>query len=380
MNEISKILEKVKHDKDFTNLIQSNFLEFVVANGIEIPKEILISEIKEYFNKHTYNPDSKGLNKARGAISNYYKEEGIVISKENIILTASTSESYTQIFSNFTKPGQEILFPNPCYPLFEYLAKYSNITPKFYKLDEDNGWKINLKDLEKSITKKTVGIVLISPNNPTGTISSQKEIKQIELIAKKHNLFIIFDEVFSEFRSEKDFPRPTMNNEVKIFILNGISKMIALPDLKLAWIAIPGSDNKIIDKLETSNDTYLNANYLTQSLIPTLLPYRKTIAKNINSILNINRNSLKILINKYPKFIKGNIGTGGIHSILKLNTSLDEEKLVLKFLSKKNLLVHPGYFYDIKSTNKSSHIVISFLNENRSFKKALELLAEIQTL
>lgn len=380
MNEISKVLEKIKDNANFTNLIQSNFLEFVVANKIEIPKKILLSKIKEYFDKHTYNPDSKGLIGAREAISNYYKEEGIVIKKENIILTASTSESYTQIFSNFTKPGQEILFPNPCYPLFEYLAIYSNITPRFYKLDEDNAWKIDLKHLEKFISKKTVGIVLISPNNPTGTIASQEEVRLIELIAKKHNLFIIFDEVFSEFRSEKDFPRPSGNNKVNVFILNGISKMLALPDLKLAWLAISGPDNKIVDKLETSNDTYLNANYLTQSLIPTLLPYRKTISRNINSIININRNSLKIFINKYPEFIKGNIGTGGIHSILKLNTSLDEEHLVLKLLNKKKLLVHPGYFYDIDSTNKSSHIVISLLKENKSFKKALKLLAEIQTL
>jgi aspartate/methionine/tyrosine aminotransferase len=379
MNAITRTLEKIQKEKGFINLIASNFLDFVTANKIGIPSNILISETKKYFSKHSYNPDPKGLAKAREAISKYYNEEGLIIDQENIIITASTSESYGQIFSNFTKPNQEVLFPNPSYPLFEYLAKYANITPKFYKLDEENHWMTDIQGLEKLINKNTKGIVLISPNNPTGMIMSEEEIEQIEIIASKHNLFIIFDEVFSEFRSVKKFPRPMGKHNTTIFILNGISKMLALPDLKLAWISLIGpKTDKIIDQLETSNDTYLNANYLAQYILPTILPYRKEIAKNVNLLLNKNRKTLQTFLANSSENFEGEVGNGGIHNVIRIKSNIDEDSFVLNLLKEKKLSVHPGYFYDIAHTKGSSHIVISHLNETIAFTKGLEGLFPIK--
>ena len=381
MNEISKLIELLKDDKDYVDLVASNFLEFSIDNNLAIPKSLILKSIEDYFENHIYKPDSKGLISARNSISGYYQEYNLEVGPDEVIITASTSESYNQIFSNFTNPNEEILFPNPCYPLFEYLAAYSKVIPKFYRLDEVNKWKIDIESIRQSITKKTRGIVIISPNNPTGSIVTQEELDEIESIARDHNLFIIFDEVFSEFRTTEIFPRPFGKRGVDIFILNGISKMLSLPDLKLAWIVVLGRNkNKFINILETSNDTYLNANYLTQFIFPTLMPYRTSIAEQINILLNINRNSLQEIVRLNPKHFVSNIGNGGIHSILKINTDLNEENLVIKILKQKKISVHPGYFYDIESPKHYSHIVISLLKRPDIFKKALEELAEICTL
>lgn len=371
-NEISKLLEQVEKESDFINLIESNFLKFSSEQNFGIPEEIFIKEATKYFKYNKYLPDSKGLLIARKAISDFYNEQNIISNPNDIIITASTSESYSMIFNSFTNIDDEILLPNPTYPLFEYLSDYSHLKPIFYKLDRENNWAINFKNLESKISKKTKGIVLISPNNPCGSILSANELSLILKIAKENNLFIIFDEVFSEFNNLKSLPRPELIDNVNIFILNGISKLLARPDLKLAWIKII-SNNKveIIDKLETANDTYLNANYFIQYILPTLLKWSSKIRQDINSIININKITLNEVLKNKNSILKCNIGNGGIHSIISVKSEKSEEEIVLGLLKDYHLSIHPGYFYDFDNKEGNKNFIISFLNNPEKFKDGI---------
>ena len=371
-NEFSKVLEQVKDSPKFINLIATNFLDFVNENKIDFGQEFLSSMTAKYFSQHKYQPEPKGLFSARQTITKYYQKEGVYVNVENIIISSSTSESYDLIFKNFTNPKDEILLPCPGYPLFEYLCQYSRLKPCYYNLEQAINWEINVNKLESKITGRTKCIILISPNNPTGSIINQKTLDKIVLLAEKYGLFIIFDEVFSEFRELKIFPRPMNNTNINIFLFNGISKMLALPDLKLSWIAGSGKNiSNVIDKLETANDTYLNANYLTQTIFPTLMKKKSKHIEFINATLKQNKKILKQFIIQNSKCISGNICEGGIHNILTIKTNINEEKFVVNFLREKKVSVHPGYFYELSAKPNEINIVISLLAQPSRFKMAL---------
>ena len=372
-NEISKALGIAEKKVDYINLIDSNFQKFTKQFGFSIPSEILIKESTKYFNDHNYEPDPKGLLRAREAISKFYSEQEIKTDPNDLVITASTSESYSLIFNNFAEPGDEILLPNPTYPLFEYLADFSHLKPVFYQLDENDNWKVNLKNIESKINSKTKGIVLISPNNPCGSVISNSEIEEVLKISKKYKLFLVFDEVFSEFQSNYLLPRPLLTEGVDIFLLNGISKLLALPDLKLAWIkVISKNPEDVIEKLETANDTYLNANYLSQYMLPVIIKWSAKIRNDINFVLTQNKNILRELLKNAGPNFKCNVGQGGIHTIISVKTENEEEDIVLGLLNKHNLSVHPGYFYDLETKDGYKNFVISFLNKPNSFKSGIQ--------
>ncbi len=365
-NKISKALTKARKHADFIDLIQTNFTS--ISSGID---PALLSELSaKYFTNRNYQPDSKGLLKTREAISTIYQKE---ISPERILVTASTSESYSLIFNSLTTPDDEILLPLPGYPLFEYLCEYSHIKPKFYKLNKSENWQPDCNSIETLITAKTKAIVLISPNNPTGSIISQSKLDEILKLAEKYKLFVIFDEVFSDFvYPGNKFTRPeTATTNVPVFFLNGISKMLALPDLKLAWIACSlGVNAESLELLEVANDTYLNAGYLIQDMFPELLKIKDQALAPIQKILGENWITLKT---QQGKGIETILPTGGIHAIIALNiTEIDEEKICLELLNKYKLSLHPGFFYDLYE-NKAC-FVISLLQNQENFRKALSIL------
>jgi aspartate/methionine/tyrosine aminotransferase len=362
-NEIAKALEIAKKHPDFIDLMQTNFTAF--KSGI--PATTLTDLSAKYFANRTYNPDSLGLLKTRESISQIY--QGTII-PEKILVTASTSESYSLLFNALTATQDEILLPQPGYPLFEYLAEYSKITTKFYRLAESNNWQPDLISITKQISEKTKGIVLISPNNPTGSIITKENLEAIINIAREHKLFIIFDEVFSDFTYlGNKFTRP-ITNEVPFFLLNGISKMLAMPDLKLAWIACNSAvSTEVLELLELANDTYLNANYLVQDMFPELLKNKELAQKGIKEILEQN---YKFLQENLGQGISANLPQGGIHAVIKLKIKLPEEAACLKLLRDYNLSLHPGYFYDLYS--EEPHFVISLLQTPEKFAQALSIL------
>lgn len=377
VNRIEQVRTRLQNDgKKIVNLSSGNPGEFEIF----FPTDILQQGFQKALQHPAYIPDPKGNKQAREAIARWYQPRGLSISPEQIILTSGTSESYLHLFQLLAKPGDEILFPNPGYPLFEHLASMTNIVLKHYHMKEELGWQTDPDEMESKISPKTRAIVLISPNNPTGSVLTEENILNILRIAKKYHLPVISDEVFSEFMYDgKIFPRPAnFRNDVNIFTLSGISKTYALPGFKLGWIVATGPNAaRFIEGLEITVDTLLSANQITQTLLPDILDMGENFLVKYRKRLEKNRNlAMKILRGK--KQIKCLESQGGFYLFPRIDGYLGtDEDFAVELLEKTGIFVHPGYFYDYE---KSLHVLISFLMEASVLQNTLEKMIEAMEL
>jgi aspartate/methionine/tyrosine aminotransferase len=278
-NPLYRIHEELKLEgRAVIDLVRGNVNE----HGIEYPQEILKGILHSAAEAaRIYRPDSLGQAPAREAITAYY---GGRIPANQIVLTPGTSVSYWYCFKLLAEPGDEILTPQPSYPLFDYIARLCGVRMRYYRLREDQGWKIDLDFLEDQITTKTRAIVLISPHNPTGMVASEAELRGLSEIATRHRLPIISDEVFSEFIfGIPTFPRPLDTAAPLVFTLNGFSKMYALPGMKIGWIGISG-DERMVSKattaLEMISDTFLPVNEIAQFAAPQIFEKGRRFLKD----------------------------------------------------------------------------------------------------
>lgn len=393
-NRIYTLLEKIKTEPNFQDLIKTN-----LSDTFKFPSHVLTNLAREYFENRSYIPNSKGLESCRKAISTLYNQEENLA--ENVIVTASSSESYQMIFQvmnsiftnvatklNFVEKNR-ILLPNPSYPLFEHLAKFNDLEVDYYNLSEKNDWNIDLDSIVANITSNTRFLVLISPNNPTGSFISKIEFEEICKLANEKNLILIVDEVFSIFQNEflDNKINPTLWNEnlknypnAKFFFLNGISKMFALPDMKLAWFLCENLDEQELEQFEIYNDTFLNANYLIQNIFDKLVvsdEVKNFQNEMVSQILEFSVHSvitnevkrtelspatfelLKLTGNEVIKTYNVN---SGIHRIVNISgTNLSEEEYILRLLGEKHIFVHPGYFYELENKPNEVNLVMSIL-------------------
>lgn len=391
-NKIYQSFDRYKNEKDFINLIESNF-----STIFHYPIEPLKQTITQYLETRSYLPDSKGLLTTRESIANYYLKycdnsernnlpisSNQIINIDNLFITASTSESYSLIFNSLKEVDSEILLPNPSYPLFEHLANFSNLKVNYYDLDINNDWKINIDSILKGINSKTKFLVIITPNNPTGSIPNLDEFDEIFELCQKNDIYLLIDEVFSALDFEGKYEQllnhiliKSKSSKVKIFLMNGISKMFALPDMKLAWIQCLNLNNDELDELELYNDTYLSANYLSQYILPDLFGKSSEFQQEMIESVKSNLEYLVGLLEK-DDLIKWNKNCGGIHTYMQIdndNREVSEEYFVLKLLEEKHIFVHPGYFYDNGAdSNSKLNIVISLLNSQSKFQEGCNTL------
>ncbi len=238
-----------------------------------------------------------------------------------------------------------------------------------YRLREADRWRLDLDHLESQITPKTRAIILISPHNPTGAVANKTEITQLTEIAARHRLPIISDEVFSPFLFKQNrLPRPAQTNAPLVLTLNGFSKMLALPGMKIGWVALSGETalvRKAVATLETISDTFLPVNELAQFAVPTLFEGMKEFLPGYQSEIR-ERSRLAVDLLSRSEQLSFIPPEGGFYLTIRLNDpKSDEEEIALDLLKKHALLLHPGFFYDLDPP----HLVLSFVSEP-------ELLAE----
>src|SRR5579872_242738 len=195
-----------------------------------------------------YDPQAKGLREAREAVAEYYRAaHGICgLDAERIVLTTSTSEGYSFVFRLLCNAGDELLVPKPSYPLFEFLADLQDVKLVPYPLIYDHGWQMDFPSLEKAVTKRTRGVVLVHPNNPTGSYVHADEMPLLNAFCREHGLALIVDEVFLDYQLD-DASRASFagNQEVLTFTLSGLSKISALPQMKVAWVVTSGPPEEV---------------------------------------------------------------------------------------------------------------------------------------
>ncbi len=230
-----------------------------------------------------YDPQPKGLHSAREAVVAYYRErdQGFHLDPESVVLTTSTSEGYSYVFRLLCNPDDEVLVPKPSYPLFEFLADLQDVKLVPYTLLYDHGWQIDFPSLHQAVTSRTRAIVLVHPNNPTGSYVSPSERDSLNEFCNQHDLSLVVDEVFLDYAHDAaSRPSFTSNQAALTFTLSGLSKISGLPQMKLAWVAASGPAQKVasaLDRLEVIADTYLSMNAPIQLAAPTLLAQRKKI-------------------------------------------------------------------------------------------------------
>ncbi|MCE9597112.1 MAG: pyridoxal phosphate-dependent aminotransferase [Spirochaetia bacterium] len=337
------------------------------------PRSILLKAFAEFTENPGYKPDPRGSLRARQAISDFYQASfDYSISPDQILLTSGSSESYAWILRILASAGGEtVLAPLPGYPLFEHIADYSRM--KLVHSLEDTSDRVQSQELQ---TDAPVATLAVSPANPTGTVLTRVELAELE----NRTPAIIFDEVFSSFIwnssvAGQHFPRP--NRAPLRFTLNGISKLLALPWLKLSWILVEGESDRVskaLDRLDFISDTFLSVNSFAQFALPQLLEARREFAPGYLELFSRQRLEMIETLNSIPGF-HADLPDGGFTIVVKYDESikLDEEEFAVQLLDRTGVYVFPGYYFDIAGGRS---LVVSFQQKPERFKDALGRLAQ----
>jgi alanine-synthesizing transaminase len=324
-----------------------------------------------------YDPQPKGLLCAREAVTQYYAEHSAYTDRESLFLTTSTSEGYSSVFRLLCNPGDEVLVPKPSYPLFDFLADLQDVKLVPYSLIYDHGWQIDFHSLEQAISKESRAIVLVHPNNPTGSYVSAQEKEQLNAICSRHGLALIVDEVFLDYAHDSQSRQTfAVNNEVLAFTLSGISKISALPQMKLAWLAVSGPPSDVtpaMQRLEIIADTYLSANAPIQLAAPSLLEQRKAIQPQLMHRIRTNLGELDQQLAQQKSCSRLKI-EGGWYAILRIPVTRSDEDFAINLLCSHSVLVHPGHFYDFPS---DGYLIVSLITPAAEFRNGVEAILQL---
>ncbi len=330
-----------------------------------------------------YEPEPKGLPHARAAVAAYYDQmrPAVRVDPERLILTTGTSEAYSFLFRLLCEPGDEVLIAHPSYPLFEFLATIHDVKLRPISLVYDHGWQIDFHTLRNAIGSRSRAILLVHPNNPTGHFVAQHEAAELNALCKQHELALVIDEVFLDY-SWRPAPQSRVrhasfasNVDALTFALSGLSKISALPQMKIGWIAANGPDASVRDaiaRLEIIADTYLSLSAPMQHALPTLLDQWRTMQPQIMARVEENLRQLDEQLSR-QKLVSRLAAEGGWYAVLRVPAVRSDEELAIRLLDQRSVSVHPGHFYDFSS---EGHLVVSLLAPTDDFKAGIAALLE----
>ena len=349
-------------------------LDLTGSNPTVLPEypQRAFGEIFGQISDARYRPDPFGLLDARQAVQEFYREHGIAVETSSIALTASTSEAYSLLFKLLCDPGDDVLVPVPSYPLFEYLAGFENLRTVPYQLRYDGSWFLDLAHLREQLTPRTRAVVIVNPNNPTGSFLKKAEHESLIALSSETGIPLIADEVFMNYEFGADPARSRTlidDHRALSFSLNGLSKVAGMPQMKLAWIVVNGPVSERQDaweQLEILLDTYLSVNTPVQLCARQLFGVGTDIR---NQLLTNARNNLEFareaLVGSPLHVLHVE---GGWSVILQLPRTRGEEQWLLALLREQDVLLQPGYFFDMPS---EAYAVASLITEPAIFQQGI---------
>jgi len=374
-------LEPNRYTRELEKLRASGqpLIDLTISNPTECSIEYDSAAILRAFqNKKvlSYEPEAKGLQAAREAVAQYYREDhNVTVAPDSLVLTTSTSEAYSHVFRLLCDPHDEILVPKPSYPLFEFLGDLQDVKLIPYFLQYAHGWFIDLESVRRSLTPRTRAILLVHPNNPTGSYVKPDEVTKLNTLCSEHNLALIVDEVFLDYglasETRKTF---AANCDALTFTLSGLSKIAALPQMKVAWVATSGPEpltRPALERLEVIADTYLSLSSPVQWAFPELLALRRTMQPQIQHRVQANWAQLKAAVNGKPCQLLE--AEGGWYGVLRIPGHSDEN-FAIAMMQKAHVLVHPGLFYDFPS---DEYLVVSLIVPEQQFAKGICAVMEL---
>jgi alanine-synthesizing transaminase len=357
--------------------------------GFHYPDELLASLADP--SAFDYDPNPRGSFAAREAVCRYYAEHGAALNPASAILTTSTSEAYGYLFKLLCNPGDAIVAPRPCYPLFDFLADAEVVELTHGAFVYDHGWQLEMESLRRSITSRTRAIVLVHPNNPTGHFTKREEARELADLCRRHQLALIVDEVFLDYpikQTAQADPRLADSQlsssdqstflahdlGILTFVVSGISKIAGLPQMKAAWLAAtgPGADEALA-RLEILADTYLSMNAPIQHALPNWIGQRSSIQEQILARVRANLVALDQALETQPEnqqWVSRMGVEGGWYVTLRVPAIEPDEQTAIGLLN-SGVYLHPGSFFGMPP---SGWLVVSLLTTEAEFRHGIKAL------
>jgi aspartate/methionine/tyrosine aminotransferase len=347
-------------------------IDLTVSNptcvAIDYPRDLLMPLAQA--RGLAYDPEPFGSLDARRAVAREYQRQGLDVDPAHIVLTASTSEAYSLLFKLLADAGDEILVPRPSYPLFEHLSRLDLVTPRPYDLEYHGAWQIDFASVERALTPRTRAVLVVSPNNPTGSFIGRADLERLDELCARHEVAIVGDEVFADYELEPGASAragrvPTCRRALA-FALGGLSKSVGLPQVKLGWLVAAGPApvvNDALRRLEVIADTYLSVSTPVQVAAAELFDRGAAVRLRILDRVRTNHAALAAAATAVPS-CRVLQNDAGWYAVLQVPTFEPEEALILRLLARDDVLVHPGYFFDFP---RESFLVVSLLPAPDSF-------------
>jgi len=374
---------------DHANLLEEEGQRIIKLNignpgafGLDAPDEIMHDVIHNIRNAQGYC-HSKGLFAARKAVMQRAQTQGIkTVVVDDVIMGNGVSELIVMSMQALLNDGDEVLIPSPDYPLWTAAVAMAGGTPKHYLCDEADDWQPDIADIESKITPQTKGIVVINPNNPTGAVYSQNNLKQIVALAEKHSLVIFADEIYDRilYDEAEHIPLATLVKDVLCLTFNGLSKTYRLAGFRSGWVVISGAKERAgsyIEGLEMLASMRLCAN------VPAMLAVQTALGgyQSINDLTSVGgrlieqRDLAYEMITQIPG-ISCVKPKSAMYLYPKLDPEIypidDDQNLVLDLLKEERVLLVQGSAFN--SVDKQ-HFRIVFLPDKAQLTEAIERLA-----
>jgi len=325
-----------------------------------------------------YAPEARGLRVAREAVAADAARRGAAIDPDRVVLSASSSESYSWLFKTFCDPSDAVLVPRPSYPLFEHLAGLESVRMEPYALSYHGRWDVDLAAVERGLAAGARLVVAVSPNNPTGSCLSGREADALTALTAEAGVPLVVDEVFADYLLQPGpeavtdlAARAAGHRGAAVITLGGLSKSVGLPQVKLGWMVLGGDDAVLepaLAGLGLIADSYLSVSTPVQVAAPALLREGRTVRRQIQERLGTNAAALSRAVARHPVCDLLPV-EGGWSAVVRVPATRPEEQLVLDLLAREHTLVHPGYFFDFP---REAHLVVSLLPPPAVFSDAVE--------
>ena len=340
-------------------------IDLTVSNPTHAAIDYPLDELSDAMSRGSrapYDPQPLGIPSARAAVA-----AQIGCDPADVIITASTSEAYSFLFKLLCDPGDAVLTATPSYPLIEQLAALELIEMRSFALELHARWELDAAEARAALTPKTKAVVVINPNNPTGSYIRLDEQEALAGLG----LPIISDEVLFDYHFAGE-RRTFVRDDVLTFTLGGLSKSAGLPHFKLGWIRIGGPEvqrRRAIDALEVIADNFLSVSTPVQEALPDLLRIGASVRERIRTRTGEN---LAHLRGAMPRSVSVLPVEGGWTAVLRVPRISSDDDLAIALLE-RGVLVQPGYFFDFE---RDGYIVVSLLTPPEAFVDGLRRISE----
>lgn len=357
------------------------------ANGITLgklndsnpTKHALASELLP----DIYGAEPRGQRYAREALAAFLHEQGNTATADDLYILSSTSEAYSWLIKLLCNAGDAVLAPKPGYPLIESIARLECVDMIEYQQRFDGSWYIDVAELREALEGEDGGriraLVLINPNNPTGSYVKASEREAIVRLCHDHEVAIIADEVFYDYDLEPFDGNARLAGETGTltFALDGFSKTLAAPHAKVGWIQVSGPAAEVDEakrRLDVVADDYLPMSEIIAKQIPAMLGAAAAQTARVRERVQTNLAALHTMLDDDEQGMVSVLrAEGGWNVLLRVPSVLDENELVLSMIEKHGISGQPGYFFDMTS---NGYLAISLLPEPDEFRHNVQTVLD----